>query len=54
MAYHLVVTTPFGDRQRGDTITDQAEVARILAGEQADKVVKVQVPVETPAAVQEG
>lgn len=39
--YHLVVTSPFDGYARGDKITDEAEVARILAGDNADCVHRV-------------
>ena len=36
----LVVTNPFGGREKGDRITDPAEIERILAGEHAHHVVR--------------
>ena len=49
MALRLVVVRPFAGHRVGDVITDPAQIAAILAGEQASRVVKVAVPV-TPAA----
>jgi len=43
MNYHLIVTTPWGDYQRGERITDPAKVQAILA-EHHDKVVRVAAP----------
>jgi hypothetical protein len=37
----LIVTTPFGGHQVGDEITDEKEVAAVLACEQAAYVTKV-------------
>lgn len=39
----LIVTQAFGRYQRGDEITDPAEIKAILAGEQAVYVIKVAV-----------
>ena len=48
MAYHLVVTRPFGGRERGDVISDPAEMAAVLADENEHSVVKVTVPDAAP------
>jgi hypothetical protein len=40
-AYILVVVQPFGDYQRGDKITDQATIDKVLAGENAHHCHKV-------------
>lgn len=45
----LVVTTPFATYQRGDEITDQAQIDAVLACEQTQFVVKVQVADAAPA-----
>jgi hypothetical protein len=44
MNIHLVVVQGFGPHAKGDRITDPAEVAATLAGESADKVVRLSVP----------
>jgi hypothetical protein len=44
MALHLVVRQPFGDRKRGDKITDPAEVAAVLESENEPHVVRVNAP----------
>jgi hypothetical protein len=36
----LVVTNPFGGRERGDRITDAAEIEKVLSGEHAHHVVQ--------------
>ena len=41
MELKLVVVRPFAGRVRGDVITDPEEAGRVLAGEQADSVVRV-------------
>lgn len=38
----LVVTNPFGGREKGSKIIDPAEIAAVLAGENAQDVVQVQ------------
>jgi hypothetical protein len=38
----LVVTNPFGGREKGSKITDPSEIAAVLAGENAQNVVQVQ------------
>lgn len=38
----LTVTNPFGNYQKGDQITDPAEIKKILAGENAGHVVRTQ------------
>jgi hypothetical protein len=38
---HLIVTRSFPGHERGETITDAAEIASILASEYADHVVAV-------------
>jgi hypothetical protein len=40
MARVLVVKNPFGGRDKGDRITDPAEIAEILAGEHAHHVLQ--------------
>jgi hypothetical protein len=37
----LVVVHEFGPYKKGDEITDETEIAKILAGENSPKVVKV-------------
>lgn len=44
MAFHLSVVVPFGSHQRGDMITDEAEVAEVLSGENSANVAKVTAP----------
>ncbi len=39
MNQHLVVVRPFGDHQKGDLITDPADIASVLASSHADHVV---------------
>jgi hypothetical protein len=39
--HHLVVVHPFGDYRRGDAIKDPAEIAAVLAGENAHHCRKV-------------
>lgn len=39
--HHLTVIHPFGDYRRGDQITDPAEIAAVLAGENAAHVNRV-------------
>jgi|BEDMetMinimDraft_2_1075160.scaffolds.fasta_scaffold03852_2 hypothetical protein len=39
--YHLVVVRPFGSYAKGALITDPKEIARVLASEHANKVVRV-------------
>lgn len=46
---NLVVTHAFGDYKVGDQITDEKIVAEILAGEQAQFVVKTEAPPPAPA-----
>ena len=41
MQHHLTVLRDFGDYRRGNHSEDEAEVARILASEQRNHVVKV-------------
>jgi len=41
ITYHLVVTSPFDGYSRGDKITDQDEIERILASENAEYVNRV-------------
>ena len=41
-AFHLVVVQPFGDYQRGDRITDQVTIDKVLASENAQDCHKVQ------------
>ncbi|GAB3249184.1 hypothetical protein [Chitinimonas naiadis] len=48
MAFQLVVVNAFGEYAKGDTITDQQAIDAILAGEQADSVVKVAAPEPKP------
>ncbi len=43
----LVVTNPFGGRNRGDRITDPKEIAQVLTGEHAHHVVQADHPSET-------
>ena len=42
----LAVVRPFGAYRVGDLVTDPAEVARLLASEQAASVVRIQSPQE--------
>jgi hypothetical protein len=44
MDMHLVVVKPFSGFARGDVVTDKAQIADILRGEQAAHVVRVAVP----------
>lgn len=39
--YHLVVIQPFGDYEKGQQITDAAEIKTVLDGENAFAVVKI-------------
>jgi hypothetical protein len=39
--YTLVVAHPFGDHERGSAITDPAEIAEVMVGENAHHVRKV-------------
>lgn len=41
---HLTVVHPFKDYQRGDKITDEAEISDVLKGENAKHVVKTADP----------
>jgi hypothetical protein len=41
MSFELVVLKPFAGYKRGDKITDGAMIAKILAGPQANHVVRV-------------
>jgi hypothetical protein len=41
MTFHLVVLKPFGGHKRGEMITDTQTVQSILAGPQANFVVRV-------------
>ncbi len=43
MDIQLVVVRAFGAYGRGDVITDKAEIGRVLAGGNAECVVRVQV-----------
>jgi len=49
MNIHLVVVQDFGPYTKGCRITDPNEVAATLAGEAADKVVRLSVPEPIPA-----
>lgn len=49
MNHHLVVVHDFKTYKRGDMITDEAEVANILASPQHPHVVKIQAPTPAPA-----
>ncbi|WP_234775177.1 hypothetical protein [Paraburkholderia tropica] len=40
-AFTLVVIHPFGERRRGDAITDADEIAEVMAGENAHHVNRV-------------
>lgn len=42
----LAVVRPFGSYRIGDLVTDPAEVARLLASEQAASVVRIHPPQE--------
>ncbi len=44
MNIHLVVVRSFGPHAKGDRITDPTDIAAILAGENADKVVRLAMP----------
>lgn len=44
MAIALIVVHPFGPHQKGDKITDSGQIAEIRVGENAPKVIAVQVP----------
>lgn len=48
MAFHLTVVVPFGDYQRGSVITNEAEVVKVLASENAAHVVRVAAPPAEP------
>ena len=50
MTMHLVVVRAFGPHATGDVIADPADIAQVLAGEQARNVVRVR----TPSTAQEG
>lgn len=39
--FHLVVVHPFGDYARGDKVTDAAEIAALLAGENSRSLTRV-------------
>lgn len=43
----LVVTNPFGGRDRGARITDPEEIAELLSSEHAHHVVQADHPTET-------
>jgi len=47
--FNLIVKEPFGYYSKGQRITDPAEVAAILAGEQEGHVIKVATPSADPA-----
>jgi hypothetical protein len=49
MAIELVVVTPFGDHQRGDVISDAAQIKAILQSDQEAHVVRVNAPVVAKA-----
>lgn len=51
MTIHLVVVQDFGLHAKGSRITDPSEIAATLAGECADKVVRIAAPdTATPEA----
>jgi hypothetical protein len=41
MTFHLVVLKPFAGYKRGELITDNTTVEKILAGPQANSVVRI-------------
>ena len=45
---HLIVKQPFGGYAKGDVITDARTVATVLAGENADHVLRMTPPVDAP------
>ena len=49
MGHVLTVIHPFASYQKGDQITDPEDMQQILNSENAPKVVRVQIPVPTPA-----
>lgn len=53
MTLNLVVLKPFAGFKRGELISDQKTVVQILAGPQANSVVRVAAPV-APAAPAKG
>lgn len=59
MVMKLMVVRPFGVHAKGDVVTDPAEVTKILACEDACKVVRVSAPTTpnqnaTPASAGDG
>ena len=50
---HLIVVSPFDGHQVGDRLTDPAEIARVLSGEQEAYVRRVADPVAPAPAVAE-
>jgi hypothetical protein len=52
MSVELVVVRPFGAYGKGQSITDAATIAKVLAGENAGYVVRVTAP--QPASSQKG
>lgn len=48
MDFHLIVKEPFGGYAKGDEITDSAEVARVLASENENHVIKRAAPPAEP------
>jgi hypothetical protein len=49
MSYHLIVVHPFGIYARGDRITDEAEMQRVLASHNHPSVNKIAAPDAPPA-----
>lgn len=52
----LIVSNPFGGRDRGDRITDPDEIAAVLAGEHAHHVIQTahaDAPVPATSSVEE-
>jgi len=43
MQFHLMVVRSFGAHAKGDVITDAAEIEAVLAGENAQDVVRIAV-----------
>jgi hypothetical protein len=46
MNQHLVVVRPFAAHQKGDVISDAADIASVLASPHADHVVRIPAPKE--------
>lgn len=49
---HLIVTSPFANRNVGERIKDEAEIASILGSHHKMHVVKIEVPDEPKAKIE--